>query len=453
MSRRRIVWLLSALTVLAFGLRFAAILYLHAWKIPGALEHRQLANNLLAGFGFSLRDWYFFGPSSVQGPIYPLILAGLFKWLGPETDGAYAMAMATNAFVGAACVPLLYQMIRKLGASQLVGLIGAALIAIWPTQIYAATYAQPVVLVCAAVIGLVTLFYRATRDQSTLAWVAFSILAMLSILLEPVLLWPMLATFIFVFFIRSIPMQTRVQFAAIMLAAAVLIIGPWSVRNTVVHQEFVPVTSTFWPNFWKGNNPHATGTDRLPISEQQIALLESGTSEAQRRDSRFDSSRQFNTLSPQQRERLNHQPEIIRAHIFRQWAMEWVTAHPLDYARLCVMRLGKTLWADMDNPKAQDLYSISRAILLLLSFAGAGIAIRTRTLRIFPTLLFVVPVAYFTFTLTGARYALPYEPLQLAAGAYAVATIAFSRRACAARPASTASDAIELDPEAEPSHA
>ncbi len=453
MSRRRIVWLLTALTVLAFGLRFAAIIYLHAWKMPGALEHRQLAANLIAGFGFSLRDWYFFGPSSVQGPIYPVILAGLFKWLGPETDGAYAMAMTINAIVGAACVPLLYQMTRKLGASPRTGVIAGALIAIWPTQIYAATYAQPVVLVGAAVIALVTLFYRATRDQSTLAWTVFSILSMLAILLEPVLLWPMLATFVLLFFIRAIPMQTRVQFAAILLAAAVLIIGPWSMRNTVVHQEFVAVTTNFWPNFWTGNNPHATGTDRLPITDQQIALLESGITEAQRRDSRFDSSRQFNTLSPQQRERLNHQPEIVRAHIFRQWSLEWVTGHPLDYAKLCVIRLGKTLWADMDNPKAQDVYSISRAILLILSFAGAAIAIRSRTLRVFPTILFVVPVAYFTLTLTGARYALPYEPLQLAAGAYAIAFVTFSRRAGAARPASVGTHAIELDADAEPFHA
>jgi hypothetical protein len=291
------------------------------------------------------------------------------------------------------------------------------------------------------------------RDARLGAWIGFSILAMLAVLLEPVLLWPMLLTLVGVFFLRTLAMQTRLQFAAILLAAAMLIIGPWTMRNRVVHQEFVPVTSTFWPNFWKGNNPHATGTDRLPISEQQLAVLDSGTTEAQRRDARFDSSRQFNTLTAQQRERLNHQPEIVRAHIFRQWATDWVTAHPLDYVRLCVVRLGKTLWADMDNPKAQDVYSISRAILLILSVAGMGLAIRLRALRVFPTLLFVVPVLYFTLTLTGARYALPYEPLQFAASAYAIAFFASSRRTRPAATASRAIEALELDPDAEPHHA
>jgi hypothetical protein len=451
-SRRRIGWLLAALTMLAFALRFGAMWHLRAWKMPGALEHRQLAMNLVNGFGFSLRDWHFFGPSSVQGPVYPLILAGLFKWLGPDTDGAYAMAMTINAIVGAACEPLLYHMIRRLGASTATGLLGAAIIAIWPTQIYAATYAQPVVLISAAIIALVTLFYRAVRDERIGAWIAFSILSMLAILLEPVLLWPMLVTFIAIFFIRSISFPTRLQFAAILLAAAVLIIGPWSMRNSVVHEEFVPVTSTFWPNFWKGNNPHATGTARLPISEQQLALLEAGTTEEQRRDSRFDSSRQFNTLSPQQRERLNHQPEIVRAHIFRQWSTQWVSTHPLDYARLCVMRLGKTLWADLDNPKAQDAYSISRAFLLIASVIGACIAIRRRSLRLFPALLFAVPILYFTLTLTGARYAIPYEPLQFAASAYAISFFTFSRRACAARPASHEEEALDLE-DAQPHHA
>ena len=64
-----------------------------------------------------------------------------------------------------------------------------------------------------------------------------------------------------------------------------------------------------------------------------------------------------------------------------------------------------------------------------------------------------MPVAYFTLTLTGARYALPYEPLQLAAGAYAIAFVTFSRRAGAARPASVGTHAIELDADAEPFHA
>jgi hypothetical protein len=78
----------------------------------------------------------------------------------------------------------------------------------------------------------------------------------------------------------------------------------------------------------------------------------------------------------------------------------------------------------MDNPKSQSVYTISRAILLLLSIWGAAIAVRTRSLRIFPTMLFVVPVIYYTLTLTGARLALPYEPLQIGAGAIAVAALA-----------------------------
>ena len=48
-----------------------------------------------------------------------------------------------------------------------------------------------------------------------------------------------------------------------------LIIVPWSVRNRAVHGQWIPIKSTFWVNVWKGNNPNATGTDRLEMTEDQ----------------------------------------------------------------------------------------------------------------------------------------------------------------------------------------
>ncbi|HTL28836.1 MAG TPA: hypothetical protein VL282_06445, partial [Tepidisphaeraceae bacterium] len=293
---------------------------------------------------------------------------------------------------------------------------------------------------------------KSTRGEQTGSWIAFCVIGMIATLLAPVLLWVMILTFIALLLMRSIPAATRVQFAAVMLAAAVMIIVPWTARNYAVHHEFVPITSNFWANFWKGNNAFATGTDRLPITDQQRLMLESGMTETQRRDARFDSSRQSNKLSPQQRERLNNQPEIVRQLIFKKWAIDWVAANPLDYARLCVIRLGKTLWADIDNPKSQDIYTISRALLLALTVTGATIAIRMRKLRLFPTMLFVVPVIYFSLTLTGARLAIPFEPLQLTAGAYAIGYFAFSRRARAARAVSPTMQPVDLE-ETQPHHA
>ena len=173
MSRRRLVWLLTALTVLAFGLRFAAIVYLA--RVEDVRARWNIDNsrmNLVAGLRLFASRLVFFGPSSVQGPIYPLILAGPFQVARAgdgrrlrDGDGASMRA------VGAACVPLLYQMIRKLGdvaagrphrrdRSSRSGRRKST-----PRRMHSRSC-----FVSAAVIGLVTLFYRAMREQSTLAW-------------------------------------------------------------------------------------------------------------------------------------------------------------------------------------------------------------------------------------------------------------------------------------------
>ncbi|HRK71946.1 MAG TPA: hypothetical protein PLA85_10180, partial [Micropepsaceae bacterium] len=52
----------------------------HRWDSPNAIEHRQLAVSLLENGTFTFREGMFdhVGPSSVQSPPYPLVLATLF---------------------------------------------------------------------------------------------------------------------------------------------------------------------------------------------------------------------------------------------------------------------------------------------------------------------------------------------------------------------------------------
>src|SRR3954465_13931826 len=139
MSRRTIVSTLIALSILAFGLRVGAIFALHRWTTPNAIEHRALALSLIKYHTFYFRDFNYFGPSSVQSPPYPFLLATLFKMFGPESNGAYIAAMVINSLAGAITVLLTYLFVKSIGGRDVVALIAAALVAIWPSQVYAAT--------------------------------------------------------------------------------------------------------------------------------------------------------------------------------------------------------------------------------------------------------------------------------------------------------------------------
>ena len=88
------------------------------------------------------------------------------------------------------------------------------------------------------------------------------------------MLLPILAfSGLMVLFIRKLSPAQRFRNAAILFAAAVLIILPWTIRNHTVHGKWVPIKSTFWVNLWKGNNPNATGTDRLEMSDEKKSQL------------------------------------------------------------------------------------------------------------------------------------------------------------------------------------
>ncbi|HMO26367.1 MAG TPA: hypothetical protein PKB10_08855, partial [Tepidisphaeraceae bacterium] len=108
---------LLLIALACFVLRAGSIVVLRAWEHPSPLEHRQIALNLAAGEGYSFREFGSIGPTSVQTPPYPFILAALYRAIGPDTDAAHIAAMMLNALVAAITVPLIYAMLRLVRAS------------------------------------------------------------------------------------------------------------------------------------------------------------------------------------------------------------------------------------------------------------------------------------------------------------------------------------------------
>jgi len=99
MSRRTVVTSLILLSALAFVLRVGLIWHTKAWRSPNAMEHRSVAMFLVAGQGFSFRDWGLTQVSSVQSPPFPFLLATMFKIFGTQTpaDGSLHGANAALA--------------------------------------------------------------------------------------------------------------------------------------------------------------------------------------------------------------------------------------------------------------------------------------------------------------------------------------------------------------------
>lgn len=394
------------------GLRLLAVVLLGAWDHPNAIEHELIATNLVEGRGFAFNHFGYSGPSSVQSPTYPFFLAGLFLLFGTSSPGAYAVALAVNCLIGALAVAGAARLALAVGGSRAHALVAAALLAVWPTQIYAATHAQAVPLIVACTAWMMALFLEATRNGALRPWLGYSGCAVLASLTEPSLLPITALSGLLILAWRPLPGRVRLRNAAILLAAAVVMIGPWTLRNWVVHGRLMPVKSSFWVNVWKGANDHASGTDRiaLPEADDTLDSLQLATLPA-------DHAHQYDLLTPAQLAELTGKNEVEREVVFGRWAREWIRENPGRYLDLCLLRLQKSLWIDWDNPKARNVvYVASRAALLLLSLPGLGLAVARRWRLGFPLLVFASVLALNTLVLTAARFAFPFEPFQLVLG-------------------------------------
>ncbi|MDB5357189.1 MAG: hypothetical protein JWN24_3642 [Phycisphaerales bacterium] len=424
--RRSIFVTLLALCVLAFCLRLGAVIWLHSWLKPDAMEHRSIAQSIYDGRGFAFADFGFYGSSSFQSPPYPILLAGLFEVFGRDTWQAFLAAMVINSLAGAGTVALTYMLARALRGGEAVGLLAAAAVAIWPAQIYACTVAQAVVLITLSVTAVMGLFYISVRTGKLAPWIAFSLIGTLAALTEPAFLPAIALTGLIVLFCKQLPVQTRIRNAAILLAAALVVLGPWTLRNRRVHGAWVPVKSSFWVNTWKGNNDYASGTDRISLTPEQQEKLNSrllSATDEQVREKGADGAHAYDILSSDQRKLLYGKSELQREAIFKEITTTWIRTHPARYAQLCWQRLRKTIWIDWDNPKSYSLiYIVSRAVLLFTAAIGLLLALWRRWSLGFPALVYCSTLLLYTLTITAARFAIPFEPVMLCLSALTVVT-------------------------------
>ena len=395
--------LVRVLTVLAFG----------RWDASTALEHASIAEGLLLGNGFAFNETAqytgagIYEASSVQSPPYPLLLAALYWIFGIRADAAHAAAQLINALAGAATVPLLYAGVRRAGGGHAVGLLAGLLLAFWPTQVFTVAWAQAITLITLATVALCALWYRSVDTGSMGSWLAFGVVGCLAALTEPVLLPPMALAGLLILAKGELSWPVRLRNALLLLACALLIIGPWTYRNWRVHGAIVPVKSTFWVNVWKGNNPNSAGTDRPALTDEQLNAFHLHG---------LDDLRQYDLLTKAQRAELDGKRAIEREAIWKRYAQQFIRENPGRYVELCGLRTAKTLWAEWDNPKAHDMfyiYFLSRAVLLIGSAFGLILAIRQGWRIGWPALIFGLSLLTYALTITAARFAFPLEPLQI----------------------------------------
>jgi hypothetical protein len=417
---------LAALLVsLGIAVRALAVLLLQSHHVPrSTYEHGEIAANLLAGRGFSVRFLGAEGPTSQQAPVYPAIVALTYAIGGVEKPGSLLLLELGQSIMGGLLVAGVLALASHVTGGRSAATAVAGLIAaIHPSLVYAATHVQ-VALLGATLLtwSLVWGLKTGTSGKPIHALITGGLLAITS-LTDPILALGTVGVIWAIFQGRASFAWDRTRtarLAALVLLAAALCVMPWIVRNALVHGEFVAIKSTLGYAFWQGNCALSEGTDKVARPSVERVLM--------RGDSRGGLPALNETLwaarheagcvddialSRADRQLLASVSEPARARILFRRALEDLRQRPSRYLELCLRRF-RYFWVfDETNPKTRVLaYRVSHLGLLLLAGCGLALARRDVRRRLAPTVATAALIALFhTLTIVSARFHIPIEPL------------------------------------------
>jgi hypothetical protein len=289
------------------GLRIAFLVY-EAHVIPANVlayvpfeqEVGSVAKALAEGQGFCCLFRQPTGPTAWLVPVYPLLLAGIFKVFGIFTLAAfYAAALLNCIFSALACFPIF-------SIGERVSGLPAAAAAAWLWSIFPSGILMPTEWIWDTSLSALlaaTLLWATSRlaeSSRTRDFVAYGALWGLSLLTNPALgaLFPLHFSWIVYRHYRQGSLRpARLALAIGILAAMCL---PWTVRNTIQFHRLIPLRSNFPFELWMGNNEiydeHSRAVNRITRFEQTRRYTKLG--ESAFLDEKWQNARQFIRTHP-----------------------------------------------------------------------------------------------------------------------------------------------------------
>ncbi len=415
----------ASIIAMAIAVRVAAVLVLRNHEVArSTYEHGEIAANLLAGRGFSVRFLGAEGPTSQQAPVYPIVVAAAYAIGGVGTPHALLILELGQSVLGGLLAWGVLRLAREIAPQCPIMSTAAGLIAaVHPTLVYAATHVQVAGLGATLLVWALTWGYRTgVTGRPRDAAVTGALLGMLA-LTDPILSMAMMGIGWAVWMGRRVRERgllrsSRLSSWTILIAAVV--ISPWLVRNALVHGEFVAIKSTFGYAFWQGNCKLSEGTDKVrrasiePILRRgheasSLSGLNRALWEARHEAGYLDDI----ALTKSDYRRLGAVSEPERSRILFRRALSDLSADPWRYPRLCLRRLRYFVLFDETNPKARVLvYRVSHLGLTLLALGGLLLAAPATRERLMPTIATAMAITLFhALTIVSARFHIPVEPI------------------------------------------
>jgi 4-amino-4-deoxy-L-arabinose transferase-like glycosyltransferase len=316
LQRRTIRWWTIGLT--AFVVRVVAALALDGFRHPELNEYNSLARAMVRGQGFVYGHidvlYYSYAP-----PLYSWLSAASYK-----AAGSIAPAMLLQVVAGAVVAVLAAAIAERIFGGWVAGLAAGLLVAAHPgLVVYNAVKAHPLTF-DAFFFTLVPLLVLRLAERTTIGRaVALGLVVGIGTLSRGTLVIFLPLGIAWLMAVRPIAAwRTIAGRGLVAVACASAIIAPWSIRNTRIHHQFVWLLTTDSEDFWRGNNPNATGHSY--IDPEHLVL---------------------HALRPDEEAELARQPdELAQSRWFMSRAKAFIAEHPDQFVRLTALKFYHFWW-------------------------------------------------------------------------------------------------------------
>lgn len=395
--------------LVAFGIRLLVMAYMRSfqfqdnWKF--GFETGRIARSIASGQGFSSPLQGPSGPTAWLPPIYPYMLAGIFKFFGIYSVDSALVALTLNSLFSALTCVTIFCIGRKTFGPKVATWAGWSW-AFFPYAVFWSTNWVWGISLSAFLFSLVCLAaLYLERCNTATAWLGFGLLWGLVGLTDTALLSTL------PFFVGWVWYRLSQQEMALGRAIGaftlgfILILTPWLVRNYLTFGEFVFIKSNFGMELHLGNNEDSTG---LSVGRR---LHPAGN------------EREF--------EKFRRMGELSYIKESQRHALDFIVAQPAIFARLTLKRV---LYFWTGNSQLLQVFSLSGrfvtaryvlfATVSVLAFLGLFLAYRNHNpaVPLFTITLLVFPVVYY-ITHPTPRYRHPIEPAMVVLAAYAMTRI------------------------------
>jgi 4-amino-4-deoxy-L-arabinose transferase-like glycosyltransferase len=400
------------MVLIAFALRLGLILIAHTYKFKAydhdfsfGWEMGRIGRAIATGRGFADPFDGQTGPTAWEPPLYPYLIAGVFRLTGVYTHWSALILLAINSvFSALTCIPIF--LIAKKCFSEKVALWTAWMWAVLPSVMYWSTRWVWETSLAALLLALIFWLTLKLEDlDGVQPWIAFGLLWGVAALTNSSLLSFLPVSGLWAWYRRSKTGKhslARVALAALFFAAT---IAPWLARNYETFGKFIFIRSNFGAELRLGNGPGADGT-WMSWNHPSQNIVE---------------FRRYQQLG-----------ELGYVAVRKREAIDFIRA---DYGRFAWLSFKRFIYYWGGLPRSSEIPALAplkNSVFLassVLAFWGLGRALRKRQpgAWLFLWLILTYPTIYY-FVFPHPRYRHPIEPELGILIVYVISEATFSRR-------------------------